>query len=136
MTDYRVLVAGSRDWRDHETIRRVLDACRMSLMPGDVMVVVHGDNKSGADAIAAHWVRHTFRYGTDGVPVVAEPHPADWLRLGKRAGAARNQVMVDKGARVCYAFFWEGAENAGTSDCVTRADDAGIPIGKYVGGPE
>jgi YspA, cpYpsA-related SLOG family len=136
MSDYRVLVTGSRDWRDHETIRSVLDACRASLMPGDVMVVVHGDNKSGADAIAAHWVRHTFRYGADGVPVAAEPHPADWLRLGKRAGAARNQEMADKGARVCYAFYWAGAGNIGTADCAERARGAGIPVGDYHGGPE
>jgi hypothetical protein len=131
--DFRVLVTGSREWADHQFIRNVLDTCRGR---AGGMIVVHGDNPRGADSIAAQWVVDTFRYATDGAWVAADPHPADWKRLGRAAGAARNQVMADKGADLCYAFFWRGADNAGTADCAARARAAGIPVTEYWGGQD
>jgi YspA, cpYpsA-related SLOG family len=126
VSDYRVLITGSRDFTRHQLIRDFLDLCREDC--GDGMVVVHGDNPRGADAIAALWVVHTFRYATTGPWVAAEPHPAKWGRLGGAAGPVRNQEMVDLGADICGAFFKVGAENKGTSDCADRARAAGINV--------
>jgi hypothetical protein len=121
---YRILVTGSREWADHQLIHNVLSACRAGVSE---MVIVHGVCPHGADAVAQAWCeRH-------GVP--SELYPADWARLGKAAGHARNQVMIDKGADVCYAFYWEGAVNSGTADCVARAEAAGISVRKFYGGP-
>jgi hypothetical protein len=129
MSEYRVLVTGSRGWANREFIFDVLDACREGVTGG--MVVIHGACPSGADAIAARWVADTFRSKATGARVAAEPYPADWGRWRGRAGMIRNQQMVDKGADVCYAFFWNGAANKGTADCAQRAEDAGIFVRRF-----
>ena len=110
-----------------------------------VLVVAHGGNPRGADFLAGHWAR---RQRAAGRPVTEEARPADWgapcrpeCRPGHRrrrgrgpeycpaAGNYRNQeLLVDRGAGGCLAFFQAGAPNRGTSDCVRRAVTAGIPV--------
>jgi hypothetical protein len=115
---FRILVTGSRTWADQLTIEREL--CRVWLAQGcrrDV-TLVHGDCKSGADRIAdGCWRRR-------GLPV--EPHPAQWKTYGLRAGLLRNQWMVDLGASVCLVFIQ--GDSRGATHCMTRAEEAGIPV--------
>jgi len=144
VTGYRVLVTGSRDWADQKAVFDALDACfaryayRAKLSSGYLdwaVTVVHGDCPTGADHWAHVWyeIRKTLWHEH----VLEDPHPADWDRLGKAAGGARNQVMADKGADECLAFYWYGAGNAGTADCASRAAEAGIPVTSIYGnGPE
>lgn len=132
----RILVTGSREWTDAQKVRDHL----LLYSGGRGTVLVHGDNRRGADriaaGIAAEW------------PWVLEPHPANWIgpcrdtcRPGHRrtrwrdgveycpaAGNYRNQDMVDLGADVCIAFFSGGAVNRGTTDCASRAHKAGIRV--------
>lgn len=110
----RLLVTGSRWWRDGATIRFELDLARFML--GDA-ILVHGDCR-GADRIAADiWSEW-------GLPVQA--YPADWAIHGRAAGPIRNQAMVDAGAHACLAFI--GVNSKGTADCVARARAAWIPV--------
>ena len=139
MADFRVLVTGSRDWRDWRAIFRALDDIHADHPD---LTVVHGDCPTGADKYADDWaaLQHA---GID-------PHPADWdapcraeCKAGHRrprrhgsiycpaAGNYRNQEMVDTGPAVCLAFFQPGAANTGTSDCVRRAIAAGITVAPY-----
>lgn len=133
----RILVTGSRDWADPALI-----ASWLAGQAGDEtdVVVVHGGCPDGADAQAEQAAR-ILGYRT-------EPHPADWegpcrppacppLHRRRRkdgtdycpaAGPYRNQEMADAGAGLCLAFFWPGAQNRGTADCVRRAQKAGIPV--------
>lgn len=113
---YRILVTGSRLWFAEEVIWEALDSIRLERGPG--MVVVHGACPRGADEIADRWAR--FRFGVE-----AEPYPAMWGLLGKRAGFVRNQEMVDQGAMECLAFILDGS--AGASHCMAAAKAAGIP---------
>jgi hypothetical protein len=122
VAEYRVLVTGSREWADRDLLERVLGAMLQRHRP---LVIVHGKCGAGADMMAARWVAMVRR---ENFSVREEPHPARWDLLGKAAGHARNQEMADLGADVCLAFYWKGAENAGTSDCVARATAAGIPV--------
>lgn len=121
MTPTRILVTGSRNWTDRETLEHELaDEC--DSFPGPV-IVVHGDCPRGADAIAARFIREWgHKYGG----ITAEPHPADWDNQGPAAGPIRNQRMVDLGAVLCLAFPL--GESRGTYDCVRRANRAGIPV--------
>lgn len=124
MSEYRVLVTGSREWADRALLEFHIGwvVAQSGRRPEDI-VIVHGDCPTGADAMADSFAGRAG-WATD-------PHPADWRRLGKPAGHARNQVMADKGADVCLAFYAAHAKNEGTADCAARAEAAGIPVRRF-----
>lgn len=121
MTDYRILVTGSRSWFDHATLEYELgeEIARGMRTRGSV-TVVHGDCPRGADAMADNEAsRH---------PCGIERHPADWSK-GKGAGFARNAEMVRLGADVCLAFIRNGSP--GATHTAGLAEKAGIPTRRY-----
>jgi len=88
----KILVCGSRNWTDEETIRSVL-----STYPSST-VVVHGacnldlyrrtGKRVGADLLAE---KVAIELGMEVIP-----YPADWKLYGKAAGPIRNQQMLDR----------------------------------------
>ena len=110
MEPKRVLVTGSRDWRNGDAVVAALDAANPT-------VVVHGGCPTGADAFAEQWC---WERG-----VVQEVYPADW-NLGRKAGPLRNKQMVDDGADLVLAFVRDGSR--GASGTVELARKAGIPV--------
>lgn len=141
MSALRLLVTGSRLWRQPSVVRRELDQAvfnhilRKDAAP-DTVTVVHGA-AGGVDSIAGGYARSR--------EWVEEPHPADWsgpcrgaCKTGHRrpnrngkdycptAGHYRNQAMVDLGADLCLAF--QRDHSGGTADCIGRARCAGIPV--------
>lgn len=119
----RVLVTGSRDWDDEQTISAALLQAWLDLRDHGDVVLVSGACPTGADAIAERI------WKINGLEV--EPHPADWGAYGKAAGPLRNQHMVDLGADLCLAFFKNGRPNKGTTHCSGAAEKAGIPVRRY-----
>lgn len=110
----RILITGSRDWEDVETIDTAIqNAIGNQWGPH---VVVHGDCPRGADKMADDMARWR------GIPV--ERHPADWDSHGKRAGFVRNSDMVNLGADVCLAFIRNNSK--GATMTANLADHAGI----------
>lgn len=107
----RVIVCGSRDWKDRAKI-----ATRLRALPANT-IVVHG-NARGADRIAHQEARK--------LRLAVEPHPANWDRYGRTAGPIRNKEMADAGADLCIAF-WDG-QSAGTNNMIEQATKAGIPV--------
>ena len=116
---FRLLVTGSREWDDAETLRYALIQAWAPRHP-EPMIIVHGACPTGADAMADEWARD---YG-----IQTEPHPADWKGYGKQAGFIRNAEMASLGADLCLAFYKQGAGNKGTDHCATQAANAGIPV--------
>lgn len=113
----RVLVTGSRDWTDEDTIGWALDFAHKDAGHPEDFTVVHGDAR-GADSIAHRWaVRSGFN---------VEPHPANWDKFGRRAGHVRNYEMVKAGADLCLAFPL--GDSPGTRGCIKAAVRAGIPV--------
>lgn len=105
MTHMRVLITGSRSWRDTEAVHTALDALARSAAQSGYsgLTVVHGGAK-GADRTAALWVTSRQR---EGWPVEGESHPVsgrEWREHGNLAGHRRNARMVEAGADVCLAF--------------------------------
>jgi hypothetical protein len=122
MTDYRILVTGSRDLTDHKAVQRHIALAAAQAPPGTRVIIVHG-NAPGADTFAD---RAALSLGLH-----PEAHDAPWHLLGQAAGPARNQEMVDAGADLCLAFFKRGGRNIGTADCAARAIAAGIHLKTY-----
>lgn len=115
----RVIVCGSREWKDPNAIRKVI-ADR--LFDCDVeSIIVHGAAR-GADRFA--------HQEAEKLGLLVEPHPADWDAHGKAAGFIRNEEMASLGADLCIAF-WNGHSN-GTRDMIERARKHGIPVEEIV----
>ena len=121
----RVIVTGSRKLKtEHGAIvSNTLDmVARMLEVDPTRIKIIHG-GADGADELAACWAR------ARGAKL--EEHPAEWKRpdgsTDYGAGPRRNQVMVDRGAILCVAF-WDGKTiRSGTLDCRSKAELAMIP---------
>jgi hypothetical protein len=155
---WRVLVTGSRSWRDYSFLCGVLDGI---LAAHPVLTVIEGACPEGADVMAHAWVRRQLRQGAS---VRSERHPADWdapcreecqpghrrkRRNGREfcpaAGHYRNRdKLVAPGADECLAFLAACDEfrcrgrqphgSHGGADCATLAWQAGIPVRPYARG--
>jgi hypothetical protein len=118
---HRLLVTGSREWRDVEAIRWALTAVwrKWGCRP-DQVVVVQGKTR-GTDRIARSVALELgMRF---------EDHPvsrAEWDRYGNSAGHRRNAVMVAAGARGCVAFPL--VDSRGTPGCIVMCKRAGITV--------
>jgi len=130
----RVLVTGSRTWKDRTAVYAALDDL---LREHQNLIVIHGACPTGADQIAQEWVIRAFRTSLLGI-ATAEPHPADWTAHGKRAGFIRNEHMVSLGAGLALAFIapctkpgcQQGKPHGshGASHCAALAEKAGIEV--------
>ena len=106
----KVLVCGSRDWSDWDTVWRILDEIQPSL-------VIEGCAR-GADRLAETWAKER------GVPIAH--YPADWMRLGKSAGPRRNEYMLAYSRPDLVVAFSLGTR--GTADMIRRAKIANVPV--------
>ncbi|MEU5596631.1 DUF2493 domain-containing protein [Streptomyces sp. NPDC020298] len=118
---YRILVTGSRDWTDQQTVYSALAEAVRELSADREVVIVHGACPTGADYMAHEWAR--------GYGAVIEAHPANWVINGRRAGFIRNARMVNLGADVCLAFIKDGSR--GASHTARLAEQAGIPVRRF-----
>ncbi|REF00274.1 DUF2493 domain-containing protein [Thermomonospora umbrina] len=126
---YRVLVIGSRTWRNFEPVYAALDEL---LRQHPDMVLIHGACREGVDAIADRWAIRRGVTGEDRLWRLAAP----WKVHGKAAGGLRNQEMVDRRPDVCVAFIDPCVSQIcrrqsvhgshGGEDCVRRARKARI----------
>lgn len=124
MPSKRILITGSRDWTDADTIDQALFQAYLLLKnpsgPQDI-VLVSGACPKGADRMAEYvWETQKLRI---------ERHPADWDIHGKKAGPIRNAEMVDLGADLCLAFIRNNSK--GASHAAKLAQRAGIPTRIY-----
>ena len=108
----RVIVCGSRHWRDRKMI---ID--RLCDLPGDT-TIVHG-GAQGADKIAGQ--------EAEKLGLLVEVHKPDYERWSKkRAPLERNERMAELGADLCIAF-WDG-RSTGTTHMIGQARERRIPV--------
>jgi hypothetical protein len=113
-----VLVTGSREFTDKQTIFYALDHARPD-------IVIHGGAR-GADTIASEWCSQN--------PKVQEICvPAKWHIHGKAAGPYRNMVMIALKPDRVLAFIKATAENKGTLGMIDLAKGAGTQVDVWVG---
>lgn len=142
----RVLVTGSRTWRDGILLRDKLTECMSACidMGKPSLTIVHGACKSGADALADGWANWHERNSPQ-LHVHAERHPADWegpcrpqcqpnhRRQDPRgwdvcpaAGFYRNEDMVHLGADLVLAFIADNSK--GATHCARYAEQNGLHV--------
>lgn len=125
----RVLVCGSRHFKDKDLLYNTLDATateyKLWAIPDEYgntlplgMEIISGCAK-GADSIAidyavVNWLK-LYEY------------PADWNTYGKAAGPIRNKQMLDEGKPdLVIAFMFK--DSRGTKNMVEQAEKAGVPV--------
>jgi hypothetical protein len=128
----RILVTGSRDWKNWETIQQAISEVTFDI-GFELITVIHGGCPTGADQ-AADTIGSTAGFAV-------EIHDAMWQLYGSKAGPMRNQEMVDASADVCLAFVMpcqksgcrriKPHDSHGTADCIERARKAGIRTWVY-----
>jgi hypothetical protein len=105
----KVIIAGGRDFNDQALFYTTMREC-----PFEITEVVCGMAR-GADMMGHRWAKR------NGSPVAE--FPADWVRLGKRAGYARNRQMGEY-ADAIIAF----PDGRGTSNMVQIMVDLEKPV--------
>lgn len=113
----RIMVTGSRDWRERSLIRLAFTDW---ITEPDV-TLVHGDAR-GADTLAAA-IAQDIGWKT-------EAHPADWRTHGRAAGPIRNRAMLDSGIDHVVAFHLNGSR--GTADAIREAKRRKIPVKAWI----
>lgn len=119
----RLLVSGSRGWRDEVAIEAVIRALQaLSRAFDEEFVLIHGHCKSGADAMADRvGKRLGLRVGKDLIRV-----PADWGRYKRAAGPIRNQQMLDEQHPDVLVAFRAAGKSNGTDDMIAKAEKADV----------
>lgn len=112
----RVIITGSRDWTEPHIVRGILD--RLNEAHPEDLIVVHGACPTGVDFYADRWCHWNGLH-----PVT---FPADWRKLGPKAGPIRNTAMVNAGADLVIGFPMPGS--VGTWDCMDAARAAGLTV--------
>jgi hypothetical protein len=114
-TMMRILVCGSRTWKDEGLVRGAVIG-----LGGDRTIITGGAR--GPDSMAAQVAQEL---GFD-----LETYYPDWKRWGRGAGPIRNQLMLEKGEPGVVYAFWDG-RSTGTRDMIDRAVHAGVPVRIY-----
>lgn len=127
----RLLVTGSRRWRDEGRLRQVLD--EELAAAGGRMVLIEGE-ASGADTMARWWATsrdvpvERFRASW---AVTADTPPErirerDGRQYDVAAGVLRNQRMLEEG-QPTRAVAFRMANSRGTQDMMDRLARASVP---------
>jgi len=119
----KVLVCGSRDWRDYRKVESRLKA--LAEKHKGKVLVIQGEQR-GADLLAR---QAALKIGLDVIGI-----PANWKGRGKSAGPYRNRLMLDllqmgDQEKLVLAFHEDlNGKSVGTRDCVTEARKRELPV--------
>ena len=129
----KILVTGARTFRNRLVVARAFDdVSRFAAVHGGPVVVIHG-GAPGADLLC-EVEAHSRGWHTALIRAL-------WPHYGKPAGHIRNDVMVYLGAHAGCAFLMpctkkdcpvpQPHDSHGTTNCIERAEAAGIRMEKY-----
>jgi hypothetical protein len=117
----RILVCGSRKFRDRSSLWTILDGYLAGMHDGEHLGIISG-MAPGADRLGYQWA-------LEHPEVALGEFPADWDGPnGKAAGFIRNQQMLDEGEpHLGLAFTDDLVDSRGTADMVRRLKKAKVP---------
>ncbi len=114
--EFRVIIAGTRDFSDYQLLRDKCDAILSSKRQDSNIIVVSGTAR-GADRLGERYARER------GYEI--RQFPADWLNDEKKAGPIRNAKMADNADALIA--FWDG-QSRGTKNMIETAKRKGLVI--------
>ena len=120
MEDFKVIIAGGRTFNDYPTLRAYMDNILKNKNPNQIVIV--SGTATGADKLGERYAKERgFR---------CDKFPAQWDKLGKRAGYVRNADMADY-ADALVAFY--NGISLGTGHMINIAKEKELPtrIVKY-----
>lgn len=110
---FQVIIAGGRDFANYELLQNKCDQFFREKRP---TAIISGLAR-GADTLGTRYARER------GIQVLE--FPADWERLGRRAGMVRNLQMLE--AADAVVAFWDG-QSRGTAHMVNETKKRGLPL--------
>ncbi len=114
--EFRVIIAGTRDFSDYQLLRDKCDVILSSKRQNSNIIVVSGTAR-GADRLGERYARER------GYEI--RQFPADWLNDEKKAGPIRNAKMADNADALIA--FWDG-QSRGTKNMIETAKRKGLVI--------
>lgn len=115
ISNYKVIIAGCRDFADYELLKEKCDFYLQNQKPENVVIV--SGHASGADALGERYAQERG--------LQLETYPADWKAHGRAAGPIRNAKMASV-ARTLIAF-WDG-KSRGTKNIIDTATKRGLKV--------
>ena len=116
MGDYRVIIAGGREFQDYALLKEKCEYYLQNKLQSDNVIIVSG-HASGADALGE---RFAEEHGLQ-----CEIHPADWGKYGRSAGPIRNAEMAE--VSDALIAFWDG-QSRGTLSMINLARKMGLQV--------
>ena len=116
MPDYRVIIAGCRNFFNYALLKERCEYYLQNKMKTHNVIIISG-HATGADALGEKFARdHNLR---------CELYPADWERHGNTAGPLRNAEMAD--IADALIAFWDGRIR-GTRSMIEIATSKGLQV--------
>lgn len=125
MNEFKLIVAGSRDFNNPYLLNSVLFAMADVEFAEHNVSIVSGMAR-GADALGAAFARANY--------VELYEFPANWDKYGKRAGFIRNEEMAVFSDGLLA--FWDG-QSKGTAHMISAMKSKGkhVTVINYLGAP-
>jgi len=116
MEDYKVVIFGSRGFKNYDLLREKCDAYLQNKKDTHHIIIVSGHAK-GADMLGEQYAQEK---GYE-----LEIYPADWKKYGRRAGFLRNEQMADLSNAAIG--FWDG-DSHGTQHMIEYSKEKGLDV--------
>lgn len=120
MLDFKVIIAGGRDYDDFDRLVRKIDKILSNVVKKGMNIIVVSGCAKGADQLGEKYAELRGYY--------IEKHPADWDKYGKSAGYRRNAEMaksVDENIDGGLVAFWD-YKSRGTENMIDIAKRYGL----------
>ena len=114
MEEFRVIIAGTRDFSNYELLMEKCDNI-LSTKRQDSNIVILSGTAKGADRLGERYARERG--------FLLRRFPADWDKDGNKAGPIRNAKMADNADALIA--FWDGTSR-GTAHMIMTAKEKGL----------
>ncbi len=114
MEEFRVIIAGTRDFSNYELLKEKCDNI-LSAKRKDSNIVILSGTAKGADRLGERYARERG--------FLLRRFPADWDKDGNKAGPIRNAKMADNADALIA--FWDGTSR-GTAHMIMTAKERGL----------